>query len=891
MSSFVVTNGDNPEMLWPYNSIELYNIMQGLSCPGIPIDILADSLYPEENLNLTGGSRFMFPGDPVQNTDANDSEVVDSDNWVSSDRRFNLCSGSFSMAPGDSQEVIIAMMVARDKTALGSVTRLKKLDQMVQKVADNFFQLPEDTTFYDYVLVGEFEILADNLNDNGIANNGEMVRLIYQTANISSDTLDISIAVTPLSRKIIIEDNYSQVIDELLPWPETFNLPEEEAILLYVPPDYSESEVELRFDIGLSGTDIWNRHVLSLPVEILGYEPDPNVYWCSHVTGNADGRVGFRLIDPADINNHTYQLTFSNSRIVVPEKEFLTKVVDCSKTTMDAEAYYSDNNTHMLLFELSMNCASNWIDGIQLSFPANVKINNWGSVGNCQYTGQNCVNLEGTIDELNNYIIWGDSSHSEFGAISSNDEVTINIDGDVTYPIEIRWKIWDDGYDGTIVDAEGIITIDTVRYEIVEETSLNLYNVTTGTWLLENYPFPEEYQFEYPVTEGFKLVAEKAPKDLKWIGATANGDGPLNPPVDAVSDAYFLSYIVAGGDYTNQQVNGTIWLLHNPPNYGYSEDNFISRVFDYSGGYSHSPSGIAALIPNNFEVRFTGSGKAYAAWGGDTLVDVPFEWWNVGPDDDPSDDYKLIPWIVDEDGNAKWNLQIGKDYSDPADADHGVSDGLDDPWTDRIHVHSPVDDTPGSLGYDNFVTAIEAGNTFIGPWYGGPGDNGDPGGPTDTWLVMARTSFVLLDGGDVATAESPADYTAEQPEIGTVFKIVTMKNITDNDVFQFNPTLLAADEIAITPTEFNLMQNYPNPFNPVTTIRYTIAREEQVELVIYNLLGQVVCTLVNRIEQPGNHRIMWDGKNKFGLPVSSGVYFYQIRAGNYVQTRKMVLLK
>lgn len=98
--------------------------------------------------------------------------------------------------------------------------------------------------------------------------------------------------------------------------------------------------------------------------------------------------------------------------------------------------------------------------------------------------------------------------------------------------------------------------------------------------------------------------------------------------------------------------------------------------------------------------------------------------------------------------------------------------------------------------------------------------------------------------------------------------------------------------VAELPSQFNLSQNYPNPFNPTTTIRYDLARAGQVSLVIYNLLGQKVHTLVgNQYQQTGRYTITWDGRNDAGAVVASGVYLYRLQAGNFVRTRKMLFLK
>jgi len=97
------------------------------------------------------------------------------------------------------------------------------------------------------------------------------------------------------------------------------------------------------------------------------------------------------------------------------------------------------------------------------------------------------------------------------------------------------------------------------------------------------------------------------------------------------------------------------------------------------------------------------------------------------------------------------------------------------------------------------------------------------------------------------------------------------------------------------PKAFGLAQNYPNPFNPSTTIAYDIPESNpqgvNVELKVYNLRGQVIRTLANDMKTPGHYIIQWNGANENGETVSSGVYFYRIKAGNYVATRKMVLLK
>jgi len=90
---------------------------------------------------------------------------------------------------------------------------------------------------------------------------------------------------------------------------------------------------------------------------------------------------------------------------------------------------------------------------------------------------------------------------------------------------------------------------------------------------------------------------------------------------------------------------------------------------------------------------------------------------------------------------------------------------------------------------------------------------------------------------------------------------------------------------------FNNIYNYPNPFNPITTLRFDLAQKEFVKIIIYDMLGNVVNNLVNQYESSGFNSFQWNAINNQGQPVSAGVYLYSIEAGEFRQTKKMVLLK
>ncbi|HEX9916423.1 MAG TPA: S8 family serine peptidase [candidate division Zixibacteria bacterium] len=98
-------------------------------------------------------------------------------------------------------------------------------------------------------------------------------------------------------------------------------------------------------------------------------------------------------------------------------------------------------------------------------------------------------------------------------------------------------------------------------------------------------------------------------------------------------------------------------------------------------------------------------------------------------------------------------------------------------------------------------------------------------------------------------------------------------------------------EEKFVPTEFVLEQNYPNPFNSETVIRYALSQDCQVKVDIYDILGRKVITLIDEYQSRGFKRITWDGKDKNGNNVASGMYFCRIKAGSFAQAKKMLLLK
>jgi len=121
--------------------------------------------------------------------------------------------------------------------------------------------------------------------------------------------------------------------------------------------------------------------------------------------------------------------------------------------------------------------------------------------------------------------------------------------------------------------------------------------------------------------------------------------------------------------------------------------------------------------------------------------------------------------------------------------------------------------------------------------------------------------------------------------------VIYSGNAPDIGIHEYSfPTSISYEKSTVA-DNFMLRQNYPNPFNPITTIKYQLPQAAQVNITIYNLLGEKVRTLVSDFKQPGYFQVQWNGLNESGNQAASGIYIYRIQAGEFTDVKKMVLLK
>lgn len=119
-------------------------------------------------------------------------------------------------------------------------------------------------------------------------------------------------------------------------------------------------------------------------------------------------------------------------------------------------------------------------------------------------------------------------------------------------------------------------------------------------------------------------------------------------------------------------------------------------------------------------------------------------------------------------------------------------------------------------------------------------------------------------------------------------KVISSDQVNDLD-FKMEPEVNDVDDHVVT--SIILTSNYPNPFNPETTISYGLPNDSKVELMIYNVKGQLVKTLVNDVVPAGSHSVVWNGKDESGRSVASGIYFYRLTTDKKTINKKMLMLK
>lgn len=470
-----------------------------------------------------------------------------------------------------------------------------------------------------------------------------------------------------------------------------------------------------------------------------------------------------------------------------------------------------------------------------------------------------------------------------------------------------------DGVVKVIVADPTSLTGATYNVEFYEETNVSspsfgkmVYNVRNMT--TNQYLFPlgkPQYQtvadgVSAGIYEGLQIIVTGPALTYKDFQITANANGALNPPsygAFAFNSWGFPNpgpYQTAGTGSANgqadrpsnnSQASGKQWGIHRNGGTGTFDDgstgagSFLFGTTQYTGGLGRPNQGIRAVIPDDYEFRWTGNAEVGKVYNNANNYTVPFQVWNTKGDADPSNDFRVLPGILD--GGADGVYRIYK-------TDHALSGGDNDPQTDPIYLIEPLDRTPGEQGFNDLIAKIDANPAAWGAelgwaYYSGPDEFDQMNfGTRPSLMRLVFVGFNLISITAPAADWDAAVAATPHPENGTVFKIVTTKPNIAVDKFAFTaPSNSFSD--AVAKKDIENISVFPNPYFGASTIELSkynrkitftgLPTSGKTSIRIFTLSG----IFVREIDHTNGTQFEdWNMTNSKGLPVASGMYVVHI---------------
>jgi predicted secreted protein len=358
---------------------------------------------------------------------------------------------------------------------------------------------------------------------------------------------------------------------------------------------------------------------------------------------------------------------------------------------------------------------------------------------------------------------------------------------------------------------------------------------------------------------------------LKW-DATFGGDN--NESGESIQQTSEDEFVILGTTQSFGAGQNDIWLLKVKLNLTpdleliedqqISEDNSLTIQINATSYEGFSMSYFAVSDTSDVVVSFQNTNLTVTPvsnWFGSSVITVM-----VTDENDLSDttDFTLTVIPVNdspEDFNVLYPT-VSDTFSTHVDSDTAIAFT----WEESYDVDSDV-----------------TYKLSIGIWWFGQPFEDVHENITDTTISISANSLDLLIN---MTGQDTLLFTYIVESSDESYTIVS----SNTGSFVLNRSFLDVDN-KLYPKVFALHQNYPNPFNPVTTLQYDLPEDALVNITIYDLKGRIVNNLVSSQQNAGYKSVQWNATNNIGQPVSAGLYLYTIQAGDYTQTKKMVLLK
>ncbi len=856
-------------------STQFYNFFNGnYGLSGLPF------INPINNLP----TKFAFSGDPVTGTGWLDGVAL-----PPGDRRQGMASGPFTMAPGDTQQVVVAEMVAGaipGVDRLSAISLVKFYDQTAQFAYNNFFVLPNPPPA-PKVTVAQLsnKIVLDWGEDvNAVANTEKYANKGYTFQGYNVYQLPYKSASISEAKRLAtydIVDGVGKIYDEYFDVSSG-------AVLTHVSEFGNDTGIQRSFfdstDAFSSGKPLVNGipyyfavtaygynatgtpRALENPISVITVIPqslNPGVTAASSGAfsniqhgGTADASLGVTVVNPSLITGDQYQVSFHDEKYSlgsdgkwtdITAASKMRKVTDLTGSSLTSSAAWGETSGQFAIHYL-VNVVSvdyDWCDGVEIKLPSNVVVddilnpisNNTGSP------------ISYTFDKATNTIFFGDSSRSANGVFAGGEDITILTHSNVL-PIIANYTMYDDGYGKNIVDVSSTDTLRTIANKIITQHQWNVKDLTTGNIVLQNQT----------ILNGQDIYAPESYFAANSLYGPGGSTGSFTANVGAGANVTFAGMQLAlDGSYLAPTTIGNI-VMNVGANSSFTIEDFTA--FGYADGTA------ATSLP------------LYGGAGGTTDVnalqqDYELKWTGVLGDTTING----LTVVITKSGGSIATLFGASNYSI---ANHPLNPtpGVKAPFTIRIPFevwNMDKNEQVNLLVYDR-----NAGKT------NDPTKNGfevwNEHDRVYTWVVNTKYSPTVIKPTSAIVADSAT--------WNWFFAKSIFTTGDDIKIIYNNPLQIGKDTFtfSIPKSQYsaNLAKNdvskinvFPNPYYGVNSqettkyVRFVTFNHlpGTANIKIFNLAGIMVKT-INHTN--GTQFQQWDLTNDSGLPVASGLYIAYI---------------
>jgi hypothetical protein len=859
---------------------------------------------------------FALSGDPVAG-----SGWIDGVQLPPGDRRLVMASGPYMMTKGETATVVLALVAGTGLDAVSSVSVAKYYDTYAQYAYDQGFSLPSAPTTPTLTAVemdGNISLdwgsdpLAVNTTESTVSEGFEFEGYnVYQLPS-SGSPLTEGIKIATFDKVNLVQNILDPDVDPLtgLVVEVVKQTGSDAGVQRFYNTDYDEvrgrpmsNGVKYHFAVTAysylaenEGSPFKTLESGEARLTVTPHSTNPGVDVAnvngSDVTvthdGTANANVNVNIINSNNLKDETYHVNFDQQHFyrdlegnwIKSETSGRStgKVMDCSGSTVTASAIASaDVGTIDLLLAFDLVCPGGaWIDGISMTFPDGFSssVNSWATTGGgnvCSYgtdSGQNCDNLEGSW--TGDVLLFGDDDRTGFGAYESSNVFTVNYTppADGFEAVTISYIVYDDGYDGTVVDGEGTSSASELGFEYKTETHWNL-STDGGAILLEDQTFINgDDLYGGMSVDNMSKLHYNSSAAVTVDGFQVNVEGGYDSP----NDAY--GHEIIAGPMDISEVGAAIFDVDSYAQNGWA---LTARAVDTWG------SGITSVnyLQRDIQVRFTGEFESEPITTDAGVVYYP-----------AMSEGGSFAWI---DGARVGGLENHPDPANPGDgtpfrikipfevwdmeADGGPQQ-IDITIYDRLQSYALGDTVYAFNPYDRMYTH------FIHLPYDSDGNNGE---------LNLGWGDVVGDG--IGEIEENLTWNAVWWD--------TQFNQGDTLTFQYaNPIQAGTDVFSFsmnsktisTSNDLTNVSVYPNPyygFHELESARndkFVSLNNLPIEATvkIYSLGG----TFVREIEKSDEGQFAeWDLKNQYGYPVASGLYIMRITSGDEEKVLKLALVQ